>query len=104
MFRSRARSEIIEAVLTAYFKSDVDHVARVREPIIRAGVECGQPSIRICSDPVEDRRRTGADQWCVHRAPTESLSHVQGSDQRQSITIDPLAAPDRSGGERFRSQ
>lgn len=29
------RSEIIEAVLTAYFQSDVDHVARVRELIIR---------------------------------------------------------------------
>lgn len=28
-------SEIVEAILTAYFRSDVDHVARVRELIIR---------------------------------------------------------------------
>jgi metal-responsive CopG/Arc/MetJ family transcriptional regulator len=28
-------SEIVEAVLTAYFKSDVDHTARVRELVIR---------------------------------------------------------------------
>ncbi len=30
-----SRSEIVEAILTAYFQSDVDHVARVRELIIR---------------------------------------------------------------------
>lgn len=30
-----SRSEIVEAILTAYFRSDVDHVARVRELIIR---------------------------------------------------------------------
>ena len=30
-----SRSEIVEAILTAYFKSDVDHAARVRELIIR---------------------------------------------------------------------
>ena len=30
-----SRSEIVEAVLTAYFKSDVDHTARVRELVIR---------------------------------------------------------------------
>ena len=30
-----SRSEIVEAILTAYFESDVDHVARVRELIIR---------------------------------------------------------------------
>jgi hypothetical protein len=28
-------SEIVEAILTAYFESDVDHVARVREVITR---------------------------------------------------------------------
>ena len=28
-------SEIVEAILTAYFRSDVDHAARVRELIIR---------------------------------------------------------------------
>ena len=30
-----SRSEIVEAILTAYFESDVDHAARVREVIIR---------------------------------------------------------------------
>ena len=30
-----SRSEVVEAVLTAYFQSDVDHKARVRELIIR---------------------------------------------------------------------
>jgi metal-responsive CopG/Arc/MetJ family transcriptional regulator len=30
-----SRSEIVEAVLTAYLKSDVDHESRVRELIIR---------------------------------------------------------------------
>jgi metal-responsive CopG/Arc/MetJ family transcriptional regulator len=30
-----SRSEIVEAVLTAYFESDVDHTARVRELVIR---------------------------------------------------------------------
>ena len=30
-----SRSEIVEAILTAYFQSDVDHTARVRELIIR---------------------------------------------------------------------
>ena len=30
-----SRSEIVEAILTAYFRSDVDHAARVRELIIR---------------------------------------------------------------------
>ncbi|MFC4986207.1 hypothetical protein [Saliphagus infecundisoli] len=30
-----SRSESVEAILTAYFESDVDHVARVREIIIR---------------------------------------------------------------------
>jgi len=29
------RSEIVEAIVTAYFRSDVDHAARVRELIIR---------------------------------------------------------------------
>lgn len=29
------RSEIIEAILTAYLRSDADHVERVRELIIR---------------------------------------------------------------------
>lgn len=29
------RSEIIEVILTAYLQSDVDHVTRVRELIIR---------------------------------------------------------------------
>ena len=29
-----SRSEIVEAILTAYFRSDVDHAARVREFII----------------------------------------------------------------------
>ena len=28
-------SEIVEAIVTAYFRSDVDHAARVREFIIR---------------------------------------------------------------------
>jgi alkylhydroperoxidase/carboxymuconolactone decarboxylase family protein YurZ len=30
-----SRSEIVEAILTAYFRSDVDRAARVRELIIR---------------------------------------------------------------------
>lgn len=30
-----SRSEIVEAILTAYFQSDVDHTERVRELIIR---------------------------------------------------------------------
>ena len=30
-----SRSEIVEAILTAYFQSDIDHEARVRELIIR---------------------------------------------------------------------
>ena len=30
-----SRSEAVEAILTAYFQSDVDHEARVRELIIR---------------------------------------------------------------------
>ena len=30
-----SRSEVVEAILTAYFQSDVDHNARVRELIIR---------------------------------------------------------------------
>jgi metal-responsive CopG/Arc/MetJ family transcriptional regulator len=30
-----SRSEVVEAILTAYFQSDVDHKARVRELIIR---------------------------------------------------------------------
>ena len=30
-----SRSEVVEAILTAYFQSDVDHTARVRELIIR---------------------------------------------------------------------
>lgn len=30
-----SRSEIVEAILTAYLQSDVDHVTRVRELIIR---------------------------------------------------------------------
>jgi metal-responsive CopG/Arc/MetJ family transcriptional regulator len=30
-----SRSEVVEAILTAYFQSDVDHEARVRELIIR---------------------------------------------------------------------
>ncbi len=30
-----SRSEVVEAILTAYFKSDVDHEKRVRELIIR---------------------------------------------------------------------
>ena len=30
-----SRSEIVEAVLTAYFKSNLDHVARVRELVLR---------------------------------------------------------------------
>ena len=30
-----SRSEIIEAILTAYLRSDTDHVERVRELIIR---------------------------------------------------------------------
>lgn len=30
-----SRSEIIEAILTAYLRSDADHVKRVRELIIR---------------------------------------------------------------------
>jgi alkylhydroperoxidase/carboxymuconolactone decarboxylase family protein YurZ len=32
-----SRSEIVEAILTAYFQSDVDHAERVRELIIRRG-------------------------------------------------------------------
>jgi metal-responsive CopG/Arc/MetJ family transcriptional regulator len=28
-------SEVVEAILTAYFESDVDHAARIREAIIR---------------------------------------------------------------------
>lgn len=28
-------SEIVDAILTAYFRSDVDHAARIREVIIR---------------------------------------------------------------------
>ena len=30
-----SRSEIVETVLTAYFRSDVDHKSRIRELIIR---------------------------------------------------------------------
>lgn len=30
-----SRSEVVEAILTAYFKSDIDHESRVRELIIR---------------------------------------------------------------------
>ena len=30
-----SRSEVVEAILTAYFQSDIDHEARVRELIIR---------------------------------------------------------------------
>jgi metal-responsive CopG/Arc/MetJ family transcriptional regulator len=30
-----SRSEIVEAVLTAYLRSDVDHKSRIRELIIR---------------------------------------------------------------------
>lgn len=30
-----SRSEIVEAVLTAYLRSDVDHISRVRELVIR---------------------------------------------------------------------
>lgn len=30
-----SRSEVIEAILTAYFASDTDHTTRVRELIIR---------------------------------------------------------------------
>ena len=30
-----SRSEVVEAILTAYFQSDVDHEARVRELVIR---------------------------------------------------------------------
>lgn len=30
-----SRSEVVEAILTAYFSSDADHTARVRELIIR---------------------------------------------------------------------
>ena len=30
-----SRSEIIEAILTAYLRSDADHVERVRELVIR---------------------------------------------------------------------
>lgn len=30
-----SRSEVVEAILTAYFASDADHTARVRELIIR---------------------------------------------------------------------
>ena len=30
-----SRSEVVEAILTAYFQSDVDHETRVRELIIR---------------------------------------------------------------------
>ena len=30
-----SRSEIVEGILTAYFQSDIDHAARVRELIIR---------------------------------------------------------------------
>ncbi len=30
-----SRSEVIEAILTVYFQSDVDHEVRVRELIIR---------------------------------------------------------------------
>ena len=30
-----SRSEIVEAILTAYFRSDVEHATRVRELIIR---------------------------------------------------------------------
>lgn len=30
-----SRSEIVEAILTAYLRSDADHVERVRELIIR---------------------------------------------------------------------
>jgi alkylhydroperoxidase/carboxymuconolactone decarboxylase family protein YurZ len=33
--RGASRSEIVEAILTAYSESDVDHVARVRELIAR---------------------------------------------------------------------
>lgn len=37
-----SRSEIVEAILTAYFQSDVDHTARVREMIIRRRKGGGQ--------------------------------------------------------------
>jgi len=30
-----SRSEVVEAILTAYFQSDIDHEARVRELVIR---------------------------------------------------------------------
>jgi metal-responsive CopG/Arc/MetJ family transcriptional regulator len=30
-----SRSEVVEAILTAYFQGDIDHGARVRELIIR---------------------------------------------------------------------
>ena len=30
-----SRSEVVEAILTAHFQSDIDHEARVRELIIR---------------------------------------------------------------------
>ena len=30
-----SRSEVVEAILTAYFQSEIDHEARVRELIIR---------------------------------------------------------------------
>ena len=30
-----SRSEVVEAILTAYFQGDIDHEARVRELIIR---------------------------------------------------------------------
>ena len=30
-----SRSEIVEAIVTAYFRSDVDHATRVQELIIR---------------------------------------------------------------------
>ena len=30
-----SRSEVVEAILTVYFQSDIDHEARVRELIIR---------------------------------------------------------------------
>lgn len=30
-----SRSEIVEAILTAYFRGDIDHEARVRELVIR---------------------------------------------------------------------
>jgi len=30
-----SRSEIVEAIITIYFQADLDHLARVRETIIR---------------------------------------------------------------------